>query len=70
MGRKGSLRLSWGSEGADAEIAIQQRRLTPEEGAARAATVSIDLPSGHDSAGAVVEEIATGVWGGDVCEAV
>lgn len=70
IGRKGLLRVTWGSEGADAETAIQQRELTPEEGTRRVVTVTIDLPSGHTGAGAVVEEIATGVWGADVCEAL
>ncbi len=62
------LRLTWGTRGPATETAVHQRPLRPEELAAGSLELALPLPAGHVWVAAVVEEIATGAWGGEVCE--
>ncbi len=62
------IRLTWGSRGPQTEMIVHNRLLSPGILARGAVDQRIELPPGHVWAAAVIEEIATGAWGGGLCE--
>ena len=62
------IRLTWGSRGPQTDVVAEHRLLSPETLAGGGLDQRGDLPSGHVWAGVVVEEVATGAWGGGICE--
>ncbi len=62
------IRLTWGSWGPQTEMIVRNRLLSPGTLARGALDQRIELPPGHVWAAALIEDIATGAWGGGLCE--